>query len=447
MAHDLVPSVVLALLAFVAFAGLAGWIAAKPLHAATAVFGLIVLDTANLPIAFKYGLWLYPSDLLFAVFAVACLIRFSLFATNKTVPRAWWIIGAVQLMLGAWGWFVYGTPAGVDFRGHFYLWVAVTYFCTVEWTDRMVDRVVNALVVCSACLCLLVYYRWVRSAVDPAYAQEMMALDTTGVRFRVIGSGPTLVIAIGFLSLLFKMLAGQLSLLPRLLMPLLLLTVVALQHRSVWASVLVGTACLVWTQQGAARGSRTVLTVALLLIPLAIAFVLPSEGNSVMASIKSSAGRAVSTEEGTMVSRVANWEELLSKWAGSKSPVTYLIGRPYGSGFNPVETEDESAAFDMVPHNHFVHILYRGGLIGLCATLWVFYRVWRNAGRQTKQGRRRWAPYLFTVLSACFVYYIPYWASYESGMLIGIAISYLGAEKQRKVALANRAMVTGFARR
>jgi O-antigen ligase len=322
----------------------------------------------------------------------------------------------------------------------------VTYFCTVEWTDAMIDRVVNALIVCSVCLCLLVYYRWIRSAMDLGYAQEMAALDSTGVRFRVIGSAPTFVIAIGFLSLLFRMLAGQLPLLPRLLMPVLLLTVVALQHRSVWASVLVGTACLLWAQQRETTASRTVFAAALLLIPMVIAFTLPTEGSSVMASVKSSAGRAVSTEEGTMVSRVTNWQELVSKWAGSKNPVTYLMGSPYGSGYNPVEMDDEPTASDMVPHNHFVHILYRGGLIGLFATLWVFYQVWRNASRQTKQGGKRWAPYLLAALSASFVFYIPYWASYESAMLIGIAISYLGMEQNRNVAIASRALVTGFAR-
>jgi hypothetical protein len=428
-------------------AGIAGWIAAKPLHGATLILGLVLLEASNLPIALKFGLWLYPADILFAVFGIACLIRFALFATNKTVPRAWWIIGALQLVLGVWGSFVYGTSAGVDFRVHFYVWVALAYFCTVEWTEAMIERVVNAWIVCSVCLCLLVYYRWLRSTLDPGYAQEIMALDTTGVRFRVIGSGPTLVIAIGFLGLLFKMLAGQVSLLPRLLLPLLLLTVVALQHRSVWASVLVGTACVVWTQQRANKASNPVIAVALLIIPLVIAFTLPPEGNSVLASVKSSAGQAVSTEEGTMVGRVANWQELVSKWAGSKNPVTYLMGSPYGSGYNPVESEDELGALDMVPHNHFVHILYRGGLIGLFATLWVFYRVWRSASKQTKHGGKPWAPFLFTVLSASFAYYIPYWASYDSAMLIGIAISYLGVERHPRAAIASRALVTGFARR
>jgi hypothetical protein len=357
------------------------------------------------------------------------------------------VLGALQLALAVWGSLLYGTAAGVDFRLHFHVWVALAYFCTVEWTEAMINRIVNAWIVCSVCLCLLVYYRWIGSALDPVYEQEIMAFDPTGVRFRVIASGPTLVIAIGFLGLLFKMLAGQLSPLPRLLLPVLLLTVVALQHRSVWASVFVGTVCIVWTQQREAKASRTVFAVALLLVPLVIAFSLPTEGNSVLASVKSSADRAVSTEEGTMVSRVMNWQELGSKWASSRNPLTYLVGSPYGSGYNPAETEDQREMVDMVPHNHFVHILYRGGLIGLCATLWVFYQTWRGAITQTKRGRKLWAPYLFTVFSASFVYYIPYWPGYDTAMLIGIAISYLGVERHSRLALANGPLLTGFARR
>jgi hypothetical protein len=447
VADDLLPSVVLAVIAFVALAGIAGWVAAKPVHAATLIFGLILLEASGLPIAFKVGLWLYPADILFAIFGIACLIRFALFDTNKTIPRAWWILGALQLVLAVWGSIPYGTMAGVDFRVHFYVWVAVAYFCTVKWTEATINRIVNAWIVCSVCLCLLVYYRWIRSALDPSYEQEIMRLDTTGVRFRVIGSGPTLVIAIGFLGLLFKTLAGRMSLLPRLLLPVLLLTVVALQHRSVWASVLIGIACIVWTQKRDAKASHTLFAVALLLIPVVVALTVPTEGNSVMASVKNSAGRAVSTNEGTMVGRVTNWQELVSKWANSKNPVTYLMGSPYGSGFNPVERGDDLIDYDMVPHNHFVHILYRGGLIGLFATLSVFYQIWRSAIKQTKHGAKTWAPYLFTVLSASFVYYIPYWASYDTGMLIGIAISYLGVEKHRSVAIARRAPVTGFASR
>jgi O-antigen ligase len=337
-------------------------------------------------------------------------------------------------VLVIWGLQSFGTAAGVDYREHFYLWVAVIYFCSVNWTEVMITRVVNAWLICSISLCLLVYYRWIGSAVDPVYAQQIMALDTTGVRFRVIGAGPTLVIAIGLLILFFKMMIGKLSLIQRILLPMMLLTVVVLQHRSVWVGLFIGLACLFWTMKQKRKGTQTMVGVAIIIVPLAIFFAIPGEGNSIIESITSSAGQAVSTKEGTMVGRVTYWQELLTKWSASKSPATYLIGKPYGSGFNPVDvvTENGLVSFDMVPHNQIIHTLYRGGLIGLFALLYIFYQLWTSSLKGIRAPDKRLAPYFLAVFAAFFAFYIPYWATYAHGIIFGIAISYFGiARKQR----------------
>lgn len=434
MSTDIILAALSAVVVFLLLASLSAWIASKPVYATWLMFGLIFLEASNIPMAINYGILIYPGDIFFAILSIACLIRFLLHVSPKRVPRAWWIIGAVQLMLVIWGLQSFGTAAGVDYREHFYLWVAVIYFCSINWTEAMITRVVNAWVVCSISLCLLVYYRWTGSAIDPVYAQKIMALDTTGVRFRVIGAGPTLVIAIGLLILFFKMMIGKLSLFQRLLLPMMLLTVVVLQHRSVWAGLFIGLACLFWTTKRKRKGNQTAVGVAIIIVPLAIFFAIPGEGNSLIDSITNSAGQAVSTKEGTMVGRVTYWQELLTKWINSKDPATYLIGKPYGSGFNPVDviTENGLATFDMVPHNQFIHTLYRGGLIGLLATIYIFYQLWTSSVRGLRASDKRWAPYFIAVFAAFFAFYIPYWATYAHGIIIGIAISYFGiARKQR----------------
>lgn len=428
-------TILLSVLLAVAGSGLlvaaSGWLAAKPLHAAYLGLAMIVLDASNLPLSINYGIWLYPADLFFSILLFACLGRFSLFVSPRTVPGTWWIIGAVQLLLLVWGYRTFGSRAGVDYRGHFYLWVAVCYFCTVEWSEPMVRRVLDGWIVCALILCLLASYRWIYSALDPVYAQEMMGFDTTGVRFRVVSSFASLVIAIGFLVLTFRMLSGDLMVRQRILLPVFLLTVVVLQHRSVWVSLLLGVVCLVWiTQLGSLR---VVIGIGVLMLPLAAFLALPGDDNSVVASITTSAKAAVSTKEGTMVARVTNWQELLVNWSTSKSPVTYLIGRPYGGGYNPMETESGEEGLDMVPHNHFVHILYRGGLIALVATLILFYQLSAAAIRLARSSTKPSAPCFVGIFGALLAYFIPYWATYESGILIGIAISYLGIRKMRTV--------------
>lgn len=435
MSTDIVLAAFSAIIAFLFLTSASAWLASKPVYAVWLILGLIFLDASKIPLAFKLGILIYPEDIFFVILSVACLIRFSLIVSTKTVPRAWWIIGAVQLVLVIWGLQTYGTAAGVDYRDHFYLWVAFAYFCSIKWTETMITRVVNAWIVCAISLCLLVYYRWIGSAIDPVYAQKIMALDTTGVRFRVIGSGPTLVIAIGFLILFFKMMVGKLSLFQRLLLPMMLLTVFVLQHRSVWVSLFLGLACLFWILQRKKKGFQTIVGVTLVVVPLALFFAISGQGNGVLDSITSSASQAISTEEGTMVSRVTNWQELLRKWGASKDPATYLIGKPYGSGFNPVLVESEigMVEFDMVPHNHFVHILYRGGLIGLLATLYIFYQLWRSGVKGLKAPDKRWAPYFVAVFAMLFSFYIPYWATYSHGILLGIAISYFGVVRTQRV--------------
>jgi hypothetical protein len=437
-------SIVGAIAVFSALAAFAGWLAARPVHAADLAFGLIVLEASQLPLSINYGIWLYPEDMFFAILGLACLIRLSLFASPKTVPAAWWVIGAVQLVLFVWGSRSFGSRAGVDYRVHFYLWVSVCYFCSVQWTEPMVTRVLNGWIACALMLWGLAVYRWILSAIDPVYAEEIMKLDTTGVRFRVVSSGSSLVIAIGFLILLFRMLSGRLPLFQRILLPFFLFAVVILQHRSVWVSLFVGTVCMVWTRQKEQGSLRAVLAIGLLMLPLAVIFAIPSEGSSVVASIKGAAGSAINTKEGTMVARVDNWQELLAHWSASKNVVTYLVGKPYGSGFNPRETEDGEEGMDMVPHNHFVHILYRGGLIALCATLALFYQLWKAAVTEVRTGRKYWAPCLLGMLGAFFAYFIPYWATYASGILIGIAMSYLGIGKHDTVVIARPVMAHRF---
>ncbi|MDB5762849.1 MAG: hypothetical protein JWQ21_1844 [Herminiimonas sp.] len=425
MSTDIFLEVSSAILIFLVLGSVSAWIATRPLYAAWLVLGMVIVDAAKIePIAFDFGILLYPEDLLFLVLSISCLIRVGLMSGLKTVPRSWWIIGAVQFSLFIWGLATFGKAAGVDYRIHFYVWVAVVYFSSFNWTEGLINRVANAWILCAVCLCMVVYYRWIASAVDPVFAQKMMDLDTTGVRFRVIGSAPALVIAVGFLILFFRSIMLKLSLGQRLLLPMFLLTIVVLQHRSVWVSLFVGIMCLLWTLQRKKYGRKTIIGVALMIIPLALFFVIQDKNSGVLASVMNSADQAVSTEEGTMVGRINNWDELLTKWVDSKNPTTYLIGKPYGSGYNPVASEDGKLTFDMVPHNHFVHVLYRGGLIGLAATLYIFYQLWANGIKFLKAGDKRWTPYFLAVFAAFLSYYIPYWANYGHGLLIGIAISY-----------------------
>jgi len=440
-------SIPLALATCLLVACLAGWLATRPLHAMVLVSALVLQGALQLPLAFNAGLWIYPEDLVFGVLALACAVRFALFRGPSRVPVSWWIIGAIQLLLAAWGIAAFGTQGGVDARGHAYLWIAVLYCCAFPWDDAMLRGFLRICIGTSLALCVLVAWRWINCMLDPAYEQMIMQMDTTGVRFRVVSSSAAFIIAAGALAVLHRMLNGKPLAFGWPLLAWQLATILVLQHRSVWVSVLVGILCLAWAGRGRPSTLRLLAALAILAVPLVLVALLPAEGG-MLASVKSSADAAVSTQEGTMVGRVENWDMMLERWWQAKDPVFWLLGRPYGSGYNPVEMWD-GEEIDMVPHNHFVHLLYRGGLLGLGATLWLFGRVWVQVLAATRGAGpdRAWAPFFLAALSALYAYCIPYWAGYDNGILLGIAIARFGLRERALAPVFRAAPARRFATR
>ena len=107
---------------------------------------VLVIDTASLhSIALKLGLLVYPADLAAAVFFFAFLYRVLALGKGGLVPRAWWILGSVQLGLFVWGLIQNGTGAGVDYRQHFYVWVGSAYLATFEYDAARARRFVKWL--------------------------------------------------------------------------------------------------------------------------------------------------------------------------------------------------------------------------------------------------------------------------------------------------------------
>jgi hypothetical protein len=436
----------LAAAAFALLACMAGWLATRPLHAIVLICALALMGALQLQLSFTAGVSVYPEDLVFGAMGLACLVRFTLFCSPAVVPRAWWVLGAVQLLLMAWGIATVGRPAGVDARGHIYLWTMVLYCCSFRWDDATLERLLRLCIGFSLVLCTLVGWRWINCLIDPAYEAMIMQMDSTGVRFRVVSSINSFIIATGALGLLYRMLKGNRVALGWPLLVWQLLTVLILQHRSVWVSVFIGILCLAWAGGKRTSTPRLLAGLAMLVLPLAILAALPSD-DGMLASVKSSADAAMSTKEGTMVGRVQNWDELLEHWWTAKDPVTWLLGRPYGSGYNPQEMWD-GEEFDMVPHNHFMHTLYRGGLIGLGATLWVFASIWIKVLRAATRGagvERSWAPWFLAALTALYAFCIPYWASYDNAILLGVALGRFGVAARAGAPVFRSAPRRGFA--
>jgi hypothetical protein len=390
-----------------------------------------IAETASIhPLSFNIGLWIYPGDAV-AIFAAAGLFfRVGLMGKAKLVPEAWWIFGAVQFVLFAWGITVYGTGAGVDYRVHFAAWVIGAYLTTFAEDEQHVLRLCSVVQWIAVGVMAVAVYRWILSVEDPLFAREIDFFITTGVPFRVIWSAPTLMIAIAMLVSIFHAATTTSKAWHWPLALLFALFVLVLQHRSVWVAGLAGLGTLAYVLSKGRNG----VGMKMAAIGIAIAVVVGVAATSmkdVSTSIQSQTERALG-EGGTFQGgRVTSWVALLKDWATSGSPTTYLIGKPFGSGYERYTSDSAQKAVTYQPHNYYIQLLYRGGLIGLSAFLWVLWYAAKVMRRRMTEGDLN-APLVLTLLGTLVVFYIPYGVTYEQGILLALLLGVIGRERAVK---------------
>jgi hypothetical protein len=184
------------------------------------------------------------------------------------------------------------------------------------------------------------------------------------------------------------------------------MAVLVLQHRSVWAALLAG-AALVAVQQRQVRrlavplglAASAALAVSLLFAPEPPPRAALEEG-------------AASTD--TFEWRVEGWRVLLRD-SGPQGPVEALAGRPYGTGW---ERRLASVGYttDVAPHNFYVELGLRTGLLGLGLLLFAYLRA---LGILTRAADHT----LVAVLAIQLLYFVPYAPGIEQGALLGLALA------------------------
>lgn len=391
-----------------------------------------IAETASIhPLSFNFGLWIYPGDVV-AIFAAAGLFfRAGFMGKARLVPLAWWIFGAVQFVLFAWGVTAHGTGAGVDYRVHFAAWVIGAYLTTFAEDEQQVQRLFGVVQWIALGVMSVAVYRWVLSADDPLFAREVDFYITTGVPFRVIWSAPTLMIAIAMLVSIFHAATTRSKGWHWPLALAFALFVLVLQHRSVWVAGMAGMGMLAFVLSRAQKGAA--MKMAAIGIGIAVLVgVAATSMKDVSSSIQSQAERAVG-EGGTFQGgRVNSWVALLKDWATSGSPATYLIGKPFGGGYERYTSDYAQKAVTYQPHNYYVQLLFRGGLIGLIAFLWVLWNAAKVLRRRMAEGDPD-APLVLTLLATLVVFYIPYGVTFEQGILLALLLGVIGRERAGKI--------------
>lgn len=391
------------------------------------VMGLLamamVADAAAFrPVGIKLGLMVYPGDAFAGITAIALAARVLFMDKFRLVPTTWWVFGAAQFILFAWGLAAHGTGAGVDFRPHFSAWVGAAYLATFAQDDAFIRKLFVLVQVIAWGVMAVAVYRWVYSAIDPMFARDLARLITTGVEFRVIWVAPTFMISVALLTAVFYATSDD-SAGHWLLALVFAAFVLVLQHRTVWATTLAGGGVLALLLTRAKTGMGLKLAAAGMGVLVLVA-VLASGASGVSSSIQAQAERAVGTGGTFYGGRVMGWIPLIQEWAGSGSPVTYLLGKPFGSGYERYTSDFAQQAVTYQPHNYYVQLLYRGGLIGLVAFVMTLWKA-AKALRAQLDGHKPYAPLLAGLLAALVFYYIPYGVSYDHAIFLGLMLGVI----------------------
>jgi len=255
---------------------------------------------------------------------------------------------------------------------------------------------------------------------------------------RVVRSNEALVLGQMFVvGLLFASLSRG-ALAARIIAPLTLAAVLALQHRSVWLSVLVGvmTGLFVARSRGGSKLSQILLLAGIVSVT-ALPMVFSSQLSGVTSEVESSADHAANGD-GTVSERFDNWQGLIKMWAAG-GPRSIVLGQTFGSDpTRYVQDKDNGGErkIQYFAHNHYVQTLYNQGLVGLIGFVVVAGYVVRGLYRRcaTADGDPT-AEVLLTLLLMQLAYYVPYETDYLQSVIMGLSIAYVaGHEKAARAA-------------
>lgn len=378
------------------------------------------------------GLSLYYTDFVLVFIAGVAMLRHLFAPDAPRVPRAWWLYVAVFLVSLATGLVSYGSTAGVQARGYFYAIATALYAMSFALTPRHLRGLFDALAALALLLLLVCVYRWT------VYYLPIRELLPEGGTYnvdgaiRVIRSHEALVLSQVLVAGLFFAAASTGLKLARVLSPLLLTAVVALQHRSVWVALLAGVlaSLLVARSRSGSRIGQVLLLLAVVTaaaLPLALSDKLGDVGGQVT----NSAGNALAGR-GTAGERVDSWNEIVGKWAGA-GPRSIVIGQSFGtdnSRYVADSTHGGVRKIDYYAHNLYVQTLFNFGLLGLGAFLaaaaYVVIGLYRIcASGQGGPG----AEALLVLVVMQLVYYVPYGNDYLQHLIFGIAAAFVAAQR------------------
>lgn len=369
----------------------------------------------------QVGVLLYVADVPFILLGLITLWRWMVARDFPWRHPGWALYVGVFFFNLAWGLATQGTSAGVQARNDYYAIVAASYLMSFPVGMREVRALVRTFLWLGGGLLALVTYRWV-----VYYTPITDLLPPGGVynidgAIRVVGSASALLLAQCLLiGVYFGSLSGAAAGL-RVLAPLFLSYVVALQHRSVWLAGLVGVmVSMVLARAGSLRLWQQVLAVVML-AGMVVGGVMFS--GRLGEGVTDSAQRAVSGQ-GTVAARFDNWRVTLTDWKndGLKAVV---LGKGYGGDVSRiVNSGGRQTRITYGAHNNYVTQLVGVGLVGFAGLLWALVSTVKGlvAVMRRRDELSPGATLLLVLLAVQAAYYIAYSVDFMQSVLLGVSM-------------------------
>lgn len=413
------PHTLLAMLAGAALVGNLLWVFAR--HSVIGVVLLLAVQVgaeANLgqPVAFNLGVHIYPGDI---VAVCASLVGLARLVRHGLPPRSGLLpLLAVVALTGRsvlYGAATFGlSAAGNDSRTYFsYVFAAALYISTAPLSAALGRSVTRAWLASATAFTVLCLASWARHGLHPVTVPLIvhgMAVDP-----RPLSAAASLVLAQAAALLMCPLgsdhAAGEMPARPNrarvLAAVTLLVIVVLLQDRTVWVAAAAMAAT--WWVLRPFRAGRRIVSAAAGGLTLSLVVLAYFEGafGSVGGILAASAEETQKTHS-TFAWRVIGWQNLLNT---PRSLTQWLIGEPFGSGY---DRYIGGGLVTVSPHNYFLQVALRVGVIGLAVLLTLYILIWRRLARSGPEVLA-----LRLVLVGQLVFFVAYPAFPEQGVLLG----------------------------
>lgn len=369
------------------------------------------------------GLQLYIDDFISMLMMASIAISFLRRPLPVGEPAflAWSGFGVIMLVSFVIGTMAYGTAAGTELRPNFYFWVAGLYCCTAEFDEKDIRRLARWFLWGAYALIGIAMYRWI--GVQAGFLPAHLVFAGYVGDFRPVGSHTAFYLAAAGLVQLLAWIRGTGTRWSGWHAVAMGAAVLVLQHRSVWFAYAVGVAFLIVLERRHmprrfpwALGFGLAAGIA---IGIAAAFgLLDSLFERLEESILT-----MGDSRSTFSDRVFGWYALIDEWFAASLKVQ-LFGYPYGYGFRRVV---EGIVVDYAPHNFYVEMLLRVGLVG---TLLMLAAMVAGLVSGVVTRAQTESDYLLTrglavVIVAAFVYFLAYQSYHLQGAIVGLALAQI----------------------